>query len=104
MIFLSGGFALQMSRHYPRLNFVIQDRGPVLKQGQGEVWPKENPGALKDGRVRFMEHDFFEENPVKRADVYWLRYILWALTSSHQWRVKLTLPGMTGRMNTVSKS
>lgn len=81
MNFLTGAFALQMSRHYPRLNFVIQDRGPVLKQGQGEVWPKENPGALKDGRVRFMEHDFFEQNPVEGADVYWLRYIMWALTN-----------------------
>ena len=75
-LFFLGGFAIQLSRHYSRLNFIIQDRGPVLKQAQEEVWPKENPEALKQGRVRFMEHDFFEKNPVQGADVYWLRYIL----------------------------
>jgi len=47
-----------------------------LIQAKEEVWPKENPEALKCGRVSFMQHDFFEINPVKGADVYWLRYIL----------------------------
>lgn len=55
---------------------MVQDRGPVLKQAQEEVWPKENPRALEDGRVRFVEHDFFERNPIEGADIYWLRAIL----------------------------
>lgn len=71
-----GGFDIQLSRLYPKLKFVIQDRGPVLEQGEHAVWPKENPQALADGRVRFMQHDFFDVNPVKDADVYWLRYIM----------------------------
>lgn len=76
MSFLLGGFSIQLSLRYPRLNFVLQDRGPVLKQAEGEVWPKENPTALENGRIRFMEHDFFKKNPIEGADVYWLRYIL----------------------------
>ncbi|RYP38827.1 hypothetical protein DL767_002431 [Monosporascus sp. MG133] len=74
-----GGFCLQLSHIYPDLKFVIEDRAPVLKQGETEVWPREHPAALKEGRVQFVEHDFFEENPIKEADVYWLRYII------HDW-------------------
>ena len=74
---LLGGFTLQLSRLYPKLKFVVQDRGPVIEQGRSTVWPKENPAALADGRVEFMEHDFFEPQPVIGADVYWLRYIMY---------------------------
>lgn len=71
-----GGFDIQLSRLYPNLKFVIQDRAPVLKQGQEDVWPKENPKALAEGRVTFTPHDFFKPNPVKGADVYWMRYVM----------------------------
>ncbi|MCJ1469188.1 hypothetical protein MMC07_007821 [Pseudocyphellaria aurata] len=74
-----GGFSIQLSRRYPRLNFVLQDQGPLLNQAEGEIWPKENPTALENGRIRFMEHDIFKKNPVEGADVYWLRWIL------HNW-------------------
>ncbi|KAI1172125.1 S-adenosyl-L-methionine-dependent methyltransferase [Nemania sp. FL0916] len=74
-----GGFCLQLSHIYPDLKFVLQDRAPVLKQAQSEVWPRENAEALKNGRVQFMPHDLFDRNPIKHGDVYWLRYIL------HDW-------------------
>ncbi|KAK4145922.1 S-adenosyl-L-methionine-dependent methyltransferase [Dichotomopilus funicola] len=66
-----GGFSLDLSHLYPNLNFVIQDRAP----------PRENPTALAQNRVQFLEHDFFSEdpNPIRNADVYWLRYII------HDW-------------------
>lgn len=51
----------------------------MLKQAEAEIWPRQNPTALKAGRVQFQPHDFFEPNPVEHADVYWLRYIL------HDW-------------------
>ena len=76
LILGAGGLDIQLSRLYPKLKFVVQDRGPVLEQGEHTVWPKENPQALADGRVTFMQHDFFDVNPVKDADVYWLRYIM----------------------------
>lgn len=74
-----GGFCLPLSHIYPDLNFVIRDRAPALKRGETQIWPAENPTALKAGRVKFVPHDFFEDNPVKNADVYWLRYII------HDW-------------------
>lgn len=64
---------------YPNLNFVVEDRAPVLQQGESEVWPRENPSALTEGRVKFVQHDFFKDNPIKDAAVYWLRYIM------HDW-------------------
>lgn len=70
---------MELGRLYANLKFVIQDRAPVLKQAETAVWPKESPDALKAGRVRFLPHDMFEPNPVKDADVYWLRYIM------HDW-------------------
>ncbi|KAL9038899.1 MAG: hypothetical protein Q9180_002852 [Flavoplaca navasiana] len=74
-----GGFDIQLSRLYPKLKFVVQDRGPVLQRAQQTIWPKEAPAAFAEGRVQFVEHDFFNTNPVSGAEVYWLRYIL------HDW-------------------
>lgn len=71
-----GGFPLQLSKVYPDLQFVVQDRGPVIKQGLESVWPKDNPDALKTGRVQFVEHSFFDKNPIEGAEVYYLRYVL----------------------------
>jgi hypothetical protein len=71
-----GGFSLQLSRTYPDLRFEVQDRGPVIKQGIEHVWPKENPDALKDGRIKFTEHSFFDKNPTEGADIYILRLVL----------------------------
>lgn len=71
-----GGFAIQLSRLYPKLKFIIQDRGPVVEQGQKSIWPKEAPAALAEGRVEFMAHDFLATNPVRGAEVYWIRYCM----------------------------
>ena len=71
-----GGFDIQLSHLYPDLKFVVQDRGPVIQQAARTVWAKEAPQALAKGRVSFVEHDFFEPNPVQGADIYWLRYIM----------------------------
>jgi hypothetical protein len=71
-----GGYPLQLSKVYPDLKFVVQDRGPVIKQGLEQVWPKENPEALNSGRVQFLEHSFFNKNPTEGAEIYFLRYVL----------------------------
>ena len=73
----TGGFDLQLSKLYPKLSFVVQDRGPVLQQAEHAVWPEGNPSAVAAGRVKFVQHDFFQQNPVQGAAVYWLRYVLY---------------------------
>jgi hypothetical protein len=67
---------LQLLPVYPKLKFVVQDRLENVKQGEEEIFPREAPDAIPSGQVQFMEHDFFKPNPVKGADVYWLRGIL----------------------------
>ncbi|KAK0615277.1 S-adenosyl-L-methionine-dependent methyltransferase [Bombardia bombarda] len=74
-----GSFCLSLSHLYPDLQFVVQDRAPVLRQAETQVWPKEHPAALEAGRVRFVPHDMFGPQPIKNAEVYWLRYIM------HDW-------------------
>ncbi|KAI2488246.1 O-methyltransferase A [Pyrenophora tritici-repentis] len=74
-----GGFSLQLSQVHPQLQFVIQDRAAMLEQAEKVVWPKDNPDAVAQKRVQFCPHDFFEPNPIKNADVYWLRYVM------HDW-------------------
>ncbi|GFF52160.1 beta-lactamase-like protein 2 [Aspergillus udagawae] len=74
-----GGFPLQLSKVYPKLQFIVQDRGPVVKQGLEKVWPRENLEALQNRRVQFVEHSIFNKNPTEGADIYFLRYVL------HDW-------------------
>ncbi|KAL8846850.1 MAG: hypothetical protein Q9221_008079 [Calogaya cf. arnoldii] len=95
-----GGFLIQLSHLYPSLNLVLQDRGPVLKIAQNEVWPRENPTALEFKRVKFMQHDFFEPNPVPGAEVYWLRSILHDSSDSYCIRI---LAALAGAMTTNSR-
>ncbi|RYP75633.1 hypothetical protein DL770_007366 [Monosporascus sp. CRB-9-2] len=65
------------------LNSIVQDRAPVLKQAEAEIWPQQSPEALKAGRVRFQQHDPFEPNRAEGADVYWFRRTL------HDWSDEL---------------
>ncbi|KAI1760579.1 S-adenosyl-L-methionine-dependent methyltransferase [Hypoxylon sp. FL1150] len=74
-----GGFVLQLLPVWPKLRFVVQDRPENIELAEREIFPREFPDAIPSGRVRLMPHDFFRPNPVKGADVYWLRAIL------HDW-------------------
>ena len=81
-----GGFSLQLSQVHQQLRFVIQDRAAMLEQAEKVVWPKDNPDAVAQKRVQFCPHDFFEPNPIKNADVYWLRYVM------HDWSDEFCVP------------
>ncbi|RHZ57240.1 O-methyltransferase xanE [Aspergillus thermomutatus] len=66
-----GQVSVRIAEKIPGLDFVVQDDVSMLEAGQAEGIPK----AVKD-RIEFMPHDFFNEQPVKGADVYLLRFIL----------------------------
>ncbi len=55
------------------LQLIVQDLPGTIKEGQSLL-----PESLKE-RVAFMQHDFFTEQPIKGADVYFFRFIL------HNW-------------------
>lgn len=71
-----GGFSLQLSKLFPKLKVVLQDVVPTIKQAETLVWPKQHPEAIESGTVQFTPHDFFTCNPVKDAEVYYLRCVL----------------------------
>lgn len=71
-----GGYSLPLSNDCPDLQFIVQDHGPAVKQGQQKVWPRENPEATKAGRVQFTDDSFCNKNPTEGADIYFLRHVL----------------------------
>lgn len=61
------------------IQFIVQDLAGVVREGSATL-----PTELKN-RLKFMEHDFFTEQPVKNADIYFFRWIL------HDWSDKYCL-------------
>lgn len=71
-----GTVAIEIARQLPRISCIVQDLPDVIHG-------VEVPGDLRPGdRLRFMAHDFFQEQPVKGADIYLLRWVL------HDWSDK----------------
>ncbi|EED84669.1 predicted protein [Postia placenta Mad-698-R] len=73
-----GGTSLDLAKQFPHLHFVVEDREPTIEQAK-VVWSQEYPEAIGNGRVRLLTHDFFTEQPIRGARVYFLRHIL------HDW-------------------
>lgn len=62
-----------LASRLPGVHFIVQDRRGPVEQGSLET-----PASLSD-RITFQEHDFFHEQPVRNAALYFLRWIL------HDW-------------------
>lgn len=71
-----GVVSIELARRFPTLRFIVQDREEVIAESSSLV-----PKDVAD-RVTFMVHDFFTEQPVRGADVYFFRWIL------HNWSDK----------------
>lgn len=76
----SHGFVpVALSKHFPRLRFVVQDLPKTVAGGPANV-----PAELQD-RIQFQAHDFFTEQPVHDADVFFFRWIF------HNWSDKYSI-------------
>ncbi|KAG2035383.1 S-adenosyl-L-methionine-dependent methyltransferase [Suillus americanus] len=78
-----GTFSTPLAKMYPHLRITDQDLPEVLLDAQN-VWKKDAPEALLDGRVEFVPLNFLEDVPVTGKDVYYhlimqLRHVL------HDW-------------------
>jgi hypothetical protein len=69
-----GHVSLALARKFGNLSLTVQDMEQMVT----------NATVPEDvrGRVKFMAHDFFSPQPVKDADVYYLRWVL------HNWSDK----------------
>ena len=68
-----GKLSIVLAQEMPDLQCIVQDRPEVVTEAEANL-----SDELRH-RVSFMPHDFLEEQPVKAADVYFLRWIL------HNW-------------------
>ena len=71
-----GKFSILLARKVKHIRCVVQDLPDVVAQGISVL-----PADVAD-QVEFMAHDFFTEQVVKGADIYFLRWIL------HDWSDK----------------
>ena len=74
-----GSVGAAIVRAFPSLRCIVQDQADVIKQGQQNLPPE------LQARITFMKHDFFEEQPIRAASVYLLRWIL------HDWSDKYAI-------------
>ena len=69
-----GEYGIAIADKFPGINVIIQDLPDVISKSQSSASTENS-----SDRVNFMAHDFFTEQPVKGADVYFMRWIL------HDW-------------------
>jgi len=82
-----GDAAFALALKYPSLHLIVQDLPAVTANS------KEN----KEMSVKFMAHDFFEEQPVKGADVYYYRWTL------HNWSDKYCIKTLKALSSALKK-
>ena len=85
----SRGFqCVAIAQSFPDLTFVVQDLPDMIK-GAKDTLPTD-----VESRIRFMEHDFFTEQPVS-ADIYLFRIIFHNWSDANVIKIlKATVPAM----------
>ncbi|KAM0453879.1 hypothetical protein ACHAO4_004624 [Trichoderma viride] len=69
----SHGFVSEaLAKKWKNINFIVQDRQEMVDSAPKPV--SEDPSVAE--RISFQAHDFFKEQPIKGADVYYFRWIL----------------------------
>lgn len=86
-----GAVALRLAAATKHMQFVIQDFEQVVAAGREVV-----PENFRH-RVGFMAHDFFTEQPVKGADVYFFRWIMHNWSDQYAIRIlRALIPALKG--------
>lgn len=75
----TGHVSTMLANKYPKITCIVQDLPATVKAAKEQL-PKE----LED-RVSFMSHDFWTEQPVKGADIYYFRWVF------HDWSDSLSV-------------
>ncbi|RYP08191.1 hypothetical protein DL764_002051 [Monosporascus ibericus] len=55
--------------HNETLRACVMNLQALIKNAK-PMWKREDPDAVKGGKVDFVPHDFFQKNPVKNADIH----------------------------------
>ncbi|KAJ7911049.1 O-methyltransferase [Mycena leptocephala] len=73
-----GHLSLTIVKRYPKLRVVIQDLPHTVDEAK-DHWTENYVEHVEGRMVEFQGHDFFTPQPVKKADIFLLRYIF------HNW-------------------
>lgn len=66
----SHGFVcVALAKKFPQLSFVVQDMPKTVADGPSKI-----PAEFKN-KIEFQAHDFYTEQPIKDAAVYFFRWI-----------------------------
>ncbi|KAF7304095.1 hypothetical protein MIND_00641000 [Mycena indigotica] len=77
----NGHVSLAIAQKHPKLKIVNQDLARQVGLAK-QYWETEMPSHIENQRVEFQgdaDHDFFQPQPVKNADIFLLRFI------AHNW-------------------
>ena len=74
-----GHVSTAVAERYPRVRCVVQDMPAAIESGRAQV------AQHLAERVQFMPHDFWKEQPVRNADIYYFRWIF------HDWSDKYAI-------------
>ena len=80
-----GSFSIALAQRFSSIRCIVQDRSEVVREARTKL-----PSDLAE-RISFMEHDFFTEQPVKDADLFFLRWILHDWSDMHAIRILQSL-------------
>lgn len=69
----TGFVCVQLARRYRAMRFVVQDTAATVASAPRPLVADDPQAAA---RIALRRHDFFTEQPVRGADVYFLRWIL----------------------------
>lgn len=85
----NGQYSVAIARSCTGMKFIVQDVPGVSKEGHEKL-----PEDLRS-RVEFMHHDMFKPQPVKGADIFFLRHVFHNWSDTHCVRVlKALVPGL----------
>ncbi|KJZ75927.1 hypothetical protein HIM_04751 [Hirsutella minnesotensis 3608] len=69
----SHGFVcIELAKKWKKMKFVVQDLSSTIESAPQPICEDEAMAA----RIRLQSHDFFQEQPIKDADVYFFRWII----------------------------
>nr|GAT61031.1 predicted protein [Mycena chlorophos] len=74
----NGFSSMTIAQKHPKIKVVVQDLDQAI-EGARSLWKESFPTHVEKNLVEFQAHDFFKPQPVKDADVFFLRYI------AHNW-------------------
>lgn len=84
-----GNAAIKLAEKHPQLTCIVQDLPKVIEGVEAQL-----PAHLK-GRVRYMAHDFWTEQSVKGADIYFFRWVFHDWADEYAVKIlKQTIPAL----------